>query len=118
MYDTFAVDFSDPNDDPEYEDENGNIVHHGYRASILVNLPDTDFIRITETDPRIDQLEHDYGILDISDTRDTNIDSIGYNSYEIEMKDAPVVFDKLCDIFRSWITGPKTEEFYTEIEPA
>lgn len=102
----FAVLFLDPDKDPE-DDTLDNNTFYGYQASVPVNLPESTFVQIIETDPRIKALEHAYGILDVSG----NTEKIGFDSYEIEMADAGHVFSELCDIFKNYITGPKTEQF-------
>lgn len=102
----FYVQFSDPSDlsnDPDNEQELDEDVFHGYENSIQINCPEDKFQEIIENNEKlIDQLETTYGILDY----DGIGTEAGYCSYEIEMKNAPYVFQTLCDLFKEyWISN-------------
>lgn len=106
IYSEFHVEFLDP--DIDVDDESlPDDAFYGYKASIPVKLPDDVFTALLEQDTRISQLESNYGILDV----DGDTQTIGFDSYEIEMKNAPYVFQCLCEIIKDYVTGTPTETF-------
>lgn len=95
MLTKFYVKFEDPNYNPDIEPETEP---NTYKNSIPIHCTDEQFYAVCEQNAQlIDHIETTYGILDIEGDNH----SIGYNSYEIELKDADYVFKQLCNIFKS-----------------
>lgn len=68
---------------------------HTFYKEIDISFTEKDFEDFIRS-PIVDEIERTYGILDVEGDEESG----GFNSYEISLEDAPIVFDKLVEEFK------------------
>jgi hypothetical protein len=62
-----------------------------------LNCTEDDFVEWVEDSDDVSKLEDKYGVLDFTG----DLDGLGFQSYEIELKDYPVLLEEFRTIFKN-----------------
>ena len=88
----YADELEELEDDPDFDD-GAWFEEHTYRNETMLYCSEEEFDEFLHSE-EVDKIEREYGILDVSGCSG-EIDEIGFDSYEIDLENAPIVWDLL-----------------------